>query len=163
MVFGDLGHAGPKVRFASEIAVEVRDRDRDARLLGVVEFVCQDTKADHECGYAFVCKVITHLSRGVGVIVVDIVTSKQANLHQAWADMTDGPEIPGVPRGEPNIYAVSYGPRMHGESPVIDVWARPLAVGAGLPELPLALKGYGCVAIDLNATYTEACRRNRLA
>lgn len=160
MVFGDCGNAGPKVRFASEIAVEVFDADR--RLLGVVEFVGQDTKADHECGYAFACKLITHLSRGIGVVVVDIVTSEQVNLHQAWADMTDGPEIPGVPRGETNIYAVSYRPRMEGESPVIDVWARPLDVGQPLPEPPLGLKGYGCTPVDLDATYTEACERSGL-
>ena len=162
VAFGQCIGGGPRFHFASEVAVEVRDRERDGRLLGVVEFVCLDTKADHDSRYAFACKVITHLSRGVGVLVIDIVTGERANLHQAWADMTDGPSFPELSLGEANLYAVSYGPRMDGETPVVDVWARPLAVGQGLPELPLALKGHGCVRIDLDATYTEACERSGL-
>lgn len=161
--FGQCEGGGPQFRFASEVAVEVRDRERDGRLLGVVEFVCRDTKADHALGFAFVCNVITHQSRGVGVLVVDIVTGDRANLHQAWADMTDGPSFPELSSGEANMYAVSYRPRMEGESPVIDVWARPLAVGQPLPELPLGLKGYGCIRVDLDATYAEACERSGLA
>jgi len=44
----------------------------------------------------------------------------------------------------------------------IDVWPHLLTVGEVLPTLPLALRGHGCVPLDLEATYLETCRRSRL-
>jgi hypothetical protein len=44
----------------------------------------------------------------------------------------------------------------------IDVWLTPMALGQPLPVLPLALRGDGCVPLNLEATYTEARTRSRL-
>lgn len=41
----------------------------------------------------------------------------------------------------------------------IDVWPTALALGQALPTMPLALRGYGCVPLDLEASYTEARQR----
>jgi hypothetical protein len=38
----------------------------------------------------------------------------------------------------------------------------PLAVGGPLPTMPLAVRGLGCLPIDLEATYTEARKKGRL-
>ena len=94
------------------------------------------------------------------MIVIDVVTTRTGSLHDLWADTTTSPTAKLTP--SPSLYAVSYGPRMDGETPVIDVWARPLALGQSLPELPLGLKGYGCMPVDLDASYTEACERSGL-
>jgi hypothetical protein len=44
----------------------------------------------------------------------------------------------------------------------IDVWTAALAVGQPMPILPLVLNAEICLPIDLEATYTDACRRRRL-
>ena len=43
-----------------------------------------------------------------------------------------------------------------------DLWREPLAVGQALPALPLAVRGLGCLRIDLEETYMEARRRGRV-
>jgi hypothetical protein len=55
-------------------------------------------------------------------------------------------------------YAAAYRPRGQ-----VDVWWVELAVGRPLPVLPLALRGRGCLPLDLEGLYTETCRRARLA
>jgi hypothetical protein len=45
----------------------------------------------------------------------------------------------------------------------IDVWTAPLAVGQPLPVVRLALNAELTLPIDLEATYTTACQRRRLA
>src|SRR5436190_282474 len=67
-----------------------------------------------------------------------------------------------------DLHAVAYRPvreSAKGTGPVtehIHVWPAPLAVGQELPLLPLGLDRGLCVPLDLEATYTEACRRGRL-
>jgi hypothetical protein len=64
---------------------------------------------------------------------------------------------------ETALYAVAYRPaRREPGGDQIDVWPAPLAVGAALPILPLALRGGPTLPIDLETTYTEARRRSRL-
>jgi hypothetical protein len=45
---------------------------------------------------------------------------------------------------------------------LIEAWPAVLAVGEALPRLPLALRGFGMVPVDLEATYEEARQRSRL-
>jgi len=146
--------------FPDDILVEIKDTHRDYRVVAVVELVSPANKDRPEHRSDFIGKLTTYLSKGIGVIVADIVTTRTENLHDLWADRTNAPAAKLTPR--PALYAVAYRPRMDGESPVIDVWARPLDIGQPLPELPLGLKGYGCIPVDLDATYTEACERSGL-
>ncbi len=55
------------------------------------------------------------------------------------------------------------GPSGGDEGEQTDVWLQPLAVGAPLPVLPLALTSELSLPIDLETTYVEACRKLRLA
>jgi hypothetical protein len=64
---------------------------------------------------------------------------------------------------EHHTYLCAYRPIHREQKDVIDLWHWPLAVGAVLPEVPLALKGYGCVKLELEATYLEACQRLRIS
>jgi hypothetical protein len=61
-----------------------------------------------------------------------------------------------------HTYAACYRPVRRAEQNLIDLWRWPLAVGAALPAVPLPLTGYGCVRLDLEATYSEACERCRI-
>jgi hypothetical protein len=59
-------------------------------------------------------------------------------------------------------YATAYRPAHRQERNEIDLWREPLAVGQPLPTLPLAVRGLGCLPIDLEATYMEAKQRGRI-
>jgi len=61
------------------------------------------------------------------------------------------------------LYAVAYRPVVRQEQEVFDVWPTALALGQPLPTLPLALNAELAVPLDLEGTYTAACRRRRLS
>jgi hypothetical protein len=63
---------------------------------------------------------------------------------------------------ECRLYAAAYRPVRRKGKDLIDLWHWELSVGAALPAVPLALKGYGCVRLDLEATYLEACQNLRI-
>ena len=94
-------------------------------------------------------------------MVVDIVTSRHANLHDelmALLGHTEGFTFP-TPTA---LYATAYRPAHRQERNEIDLWREPLALGQPLPALPLAVRGLGCLPIDLEGTYTEARKRGRI-
>ena len=60
------------------------------------------------------------------------------------------------------LYATAYRPAHREERNEIDLWRETLGVGQPLPTLPLAVRGLGCLPIDLEATYMEARQRGRV-
>src|SRR5205807_10651237 len=111
---------------------------------------------------AFVAKCASYLAQGVSLIVVDVVTNRHANLHNDLMRLMEAAPDLDLP-ADVTLYAVAYRPVRRGERVEIDLWRRPLAVGAPLPTLPLRLTGDLFVAVDFEAAYQEACRRRRLA
>jgi hypothetical protein len=93
--------------------------------------------------------------------VVDVVTSRAANLHDEIVRLlsNDGPFL--FPLG-PSLYATAYRPIRRDKAEQTEVWLAPVAVGRPLPVLPLALTAELCLPIDLEATYVDACRKLRL-
>jgi hypothetical protein len=146
--------------FPDDIEVQVFDTRDGAILVAVVELVSPGNK-DRQTRRGFAAKCAAYLQRGLGVVIADVVTSRHANLHQELVNLLNQPEAAGMP-AETSLYAVAYRPARRQERNQIDVWAVPLAVGAALPVLPLALRGAGCVPLDLEVTYTQARTRSRL-
>jgi Protein of unknown function (DUF4058) len=141
--------------FPDEVQVRVFDRFRDRRLVAVIELVSPANKDrdDHRDDFAMKCAA--YLRRGVGLLVVDVVTVRHFNLHGELVrvmGLAEGRRM----SGDPPTYAASYRPVREGDKNRIDVWAYPLTVGEPLPAVPLALMGFGCVPLDLEATYTSA-------
>jgi hypothetical protein len=95
------------------------------------------------------------------LIVVDIVTSRHANLHDELMALLGHGEGFRFPTPTA-LYATAYRPAHRQERNEIDLWREPLAVGQPLPTLPLAVRGLGCLPIDLEGTYMEARRRGRI-
>lgn len=147
--------------FPPEVLVEVRDEARDYRVVAVVELVSPGNKDRDEYRNQFAAKCLSYLAKGVGLVVIDIVTSRRANLHNALVRLA-GHDPRFLMAGDPPTYAVAYRPVRRGQANLTDLWRHALAVGSPLPAVPLALKGYGCVRLDLEATYTEACERSRI-
>jgi hypothetical protein len=147
--------------FPDDFAVLVQDQLDDARLVAVVELVSPGNKDRPESRRAFAIKCAAYLQHGIGLIAVDIVTSRQFNLHNELVGLLDWGE-PCQMRADAGLYAVAYRPARREQKNEIDIWPTALAVGGALPLLPLALKGSRAVPLDLEATYTDACRRSRL-
>ncbi|HEY3788451.1 MAG TPA: hypothetical protein VGL71_06325, partial [Urbifossiella sp.] len=102
-----------------------------------------------------------YLAKGIGLVVLDIVTEGATNLHNLMVNLANQ-DAKFEMAGDPQTYAASYRPVLRKREKSIDLWHWPLQVGSELPTVPLALKGFGCVALNLEATYTEACERCRI-
>jgi hypothetical protein len=147
--------------FPDDFEVHIRDRLEDARLVAAVKLVSPRNKDRPESRRAFGAKCAAYLQRGIGLVTVDIVTSRQFNLHNEMIGMIGlGDEF--AMRAEATLYAVAYRPLRRQEKNEIDVWPTALNVGTPLPLLPLALKGAQPIALDLEAAYTDARQRSRL-
>jgi hypothetical protein len=149
------------ISFSTEIKVEVRDATDDYRILAVAELVSPGNKKEKGERERFAAKCLSYLSRGIGLVVIDIVTNRLWNLHNVMLQLAEKNPKFEMPN-DPSTYVVSYRPAHRNKEDLIDLWQWPLAVGAALPAVPLALKGFGCVRLDLEATYAEACERSRI-
>ena len=137
--------------------VKVYDERRGTRLVAVVELVSPANKDRDENRLAFVAKCAGYLQEQVGVVVVDIVTSRHANLHQELLEMFQRASAIST-----DLYAVSYRNRKAQGKWRLDLWPFPLAIGTPLPEIPLWLAGQLAVRLDLEGSYEETCRVLRI-
>jgi hypothetical protein len=146
--------------FPDEVEIQVLSIESGPVLVAAIEIVSPGNKDRDEARRAFVGKCTAYLAQGVGLIVVDTVTSRSANLHDELMRFLGLAEpflfAPGV-----SLYTSAYRPRRVPDDR-IELWPVPLAVGAALPTLPLALRNSITVPIDLEDTYTQARRRSRL-
>jgi hypothetical protein len=69
----------------------------------------------------------------------------------------------GLVFSEPTpLYATAYRPAHRQQRNEVDLWRETLQVGQASPTLPLAVRGLGCLPIDLESTYMEARARGRI-
>ena len=92
-------------------------------------------------------------------MLIDIVTTRQANLHNELVYLLDAGEQ-FLLLLKP-LYAMTYRPVRREDAAEIEVWPATLAMGRPLPLLPLPLDQTIFMPLDLGATYTEACERSR--
>jgi hypothetical protein len=147
--------------FPDDLEVQVCDTDRGARLAAVIELVSPANKDRSDHRRAFSVKCAAYLQRGIGLVVVDTVSSRRINLHNDLI-LVLAEEGAGSMPADITMYSAAYRPVHRNERNEIDIWAAPLTVGQLLPTLPLALRGNGAVPLDLEASYTEARQRSRL-
>lgn len=129
-------------------------------LVGAIELISPANKQGNANRRAFVSKCLSYLSQGVSVVIIDIVTSRRANLHRRLLKLLKSPEGALMPDG--TLYAAAYRPTIRKKKPEIDIWPMPLALGEPLPTMPLRLTGDLFVPVELDATYAEACKRLRI-
>lgn len=89
------------------------------------------------------------------------MTSRNGNAHE---DLVAVLNLPNEFRlsSPTGLSATAYRPVGEPDRREVDAWYEPLTVGAPLPEVPLWVRGFGFVPLDLEATYPEACQRSRL-
>lgn len=147
--------------FPDAFEVQVISTEAGPRLVAAIELVSPANKDRPEHRRAFAVRCASYLGQGIGLILVDVVTSRTANLHDEIVRLLpDGG--PFVFPAAPPLYAAAYRPVRRDETEKTEVWLTPLAVGRPLPVLPLALTSELCLPIDLEAAYADACRKLRL-
>ncbi len=140
------------------VEVSVFSRSGGPQLAGAVELVSPANKDRQSHREAFVSKCLTYLQAGVGLVLVDVVTERLADLHRELlvrlgvADPGPGPALSGS----------AFRPVERDGVRVLDVWREPLAVGQPLPTLPLWLRGGLCLPVELETTYERTCVEQRV-
>jgi hypothetical protein len=129
------------------------------QLVGAIELVSPANKDRPASREAFTAKCQAYLQQGVSLAIVDIVTNRNANLHEELLVRFRHDDDPAW---EPPLYATAYRPvRRNGEA-FLDIWRNELTIGEPLPTMPLWLRDSICVRVDLEATYRRSCREQRI-
>lgn len=144
------------VEFPDEAEVEIRERRAGRPLVGVIELVSPANKDRDATRDTFVSKCVTYLSRGVGLVIIDVVTERHANLHNELVRAIGGGDAHVMP--DTPIYVSSYRPvhRRKTGANEVEMWPFPAVIGQSIPTLPFWLKGGPEVMLDLEGTYAAA-------
>lgn len=150
------------VRAADLDAFEVRVMNDESgpQLVGAIELVSPANKDRPEARNAFAVKCAAYLQQMIGVIVVDVVTTRTGHLHDAL--LTTLRCGNGGERTSPDLYAAAYRMRPATHDHQLDVWYETLRVGGKLPVLPLWLNARDAVPVDLASSYEATCRSLRI-
>lgn len=129
-------------------------------LVAAIELVSPGNKDRDEERRGFAAKCAAYLQQGIGLIIVDIVTTRKGNLHNELVQLLGVGEK--FLLGSEELYATAYRPIRRPRAKRIDVWNSELGLGKALPLLPLALDRDIVLPLDLEPPYMEACQRSRL-
>lgn len=151
----------PVASIVDVVEVLVYDREGGPVLAGAIELVSPANKDRAEHRDAFVSKCAAYLQQGIGLIVVDVVTSRGGNLHGELLARLDASSHAASMQAE--LYAVAYRLALRSDEPNLDIWHHSLTLGQPLPALPLWLRGALCIQVDLESTYQRTCDEQRIA
>jgi hypothetical protein len=140
--------------FPDDIEVQISEGRHLMQLAGVIEFVSPGNKKEDDERVAFVGKCAAYLQRGIGLVIVDVVTNRLANFHNELMQAIGGKRPPLM--SDTPTYVTGYRPARREERNVIDIWTHPAVVGQPIPAVALALRRGPLVTLDLEGTYTEA-------
>lgn len=140
------------------VEVLVYNTEGGPTLAGAIELVSPANKDRPEHRDAFVSKCASYVQQGIGLMIVDVVTERTANLHGALVSRLNAQEKPvSAP-----LYAASYRLVQRKEATQLDLWHQQLSLDKSLPVMPLWLRGNICLQVDLQATYERTCREQRI-
>lgn len=152
--------------FPDDIEAQVFATTASATLVAAIQLVSPGNKDQPETRRAFAAKCVSYLTRGIGLVIVDVVTSRLANLYNDIVSLLGQGDPfllqPGLLQPGMKTYAVAYRPSRRAQGDQIEVWPVELRLGEPLPSLPLALWNAGVVPLGLEAIYSQACHRSRL-
>ena len=152
-------HTIPMAILTDTVEVVVFHREAGPTLAGAIALISPANKDRPAHCDAFVSKCAAYLQQGVGLVIVDVVTDRRANLHN---ELLARLGASGMVSWEAELYAVSYRPVQQAGQPRLAMWETAVTVGDALPTMPLWLQGNLCFPVDLDATYNRTCREQRL-
>jgi hypothetical protein len=140
------------------VEVTIHAEEAGPTLVGAIELISPSNKDRPEHREAFTAKCETYLQQGVGLLIVDVVTSRHANLHRELLTRIGAESPPG----NMQLYAAAYRLVRRSDEAQLDIWAEELSLGQPLPSMPLWLAGHLCIQTDFEATYQRTCREQRV-
>ena len=145
-----------------DVRVEIFADPDDPRLAAAIELVSPRNKDRPRAREAFVSKCVDHLRHGRGLVVVDVVTTRRADLHgELLAALGVAAAAGAVPT--PVLSATSYKPvGAHDQVGQLLAWTMPLEIGQALATAPLWLAADLAVPLDLEASHSAACADLRI-
>jgi Protein of unknown function (DUF4058) len=142
------------------LAVNIFNTEAGPVLAGAIELVSPANKDRSTTRSAFVSKCETYLRQGIGLIIVDVVTGRKANLHNELLVRLGAGNTSLL---NADLYATSYRAIERNGNPYLDIWQEQLAVGCVLPVIPLWLRGEICLPVELDNIYDRTCREQRIS
>jgi Protein of unknown function (DUF4058) len=138
------------------IEVRVYDEKSGRRLVAAVEIVSPANKDRPEHRRAFVSKCLGLLQELVSLVVVDIVTTRGANLYSELLEAI-GQSDPLLSRDSSAPYVAACRSAKAQTDWLLETWAYPLAIGQSLPKVPLWVADDFAVPLELEESYEESC------
>jgi hypothetical protein len=134
-----------------------------AELRAAIELVSPAGKDRAGSRRTFAAKCAGYLKHGIGVMIVDIVTARRADLHAELFDTLGVKSRRAAWRSPTGLYAVAYRAVTVRKAPRVEVWPEPLALGEVLPVMPLWLSLDLSVPVRLEESYLTTCRSLRIS
>lgn len=149
----------PLILVTDTVEIAVFNNEAGPILAGAIELVSPANKDRAGQRDAFVSKCAAYLQQGIGLVIVDVVTSRRANLHdELLARLNAAPTA--STSGE--LYTSAYRPIERGGEAKLDIWQEFLSLGNQLPTMPLYLQEGLCLPVELQATYERTCIEQRI-
>jgi len=140
-----------------DVRVEVLTDDGDPRVAAAIELVSPRNKDRPRAREAFAAKCADYLGRGCGVVVVDVVTTRRADLKADLLAMLGADPADPAVEASGALSAVSYRPVLRDGDGQLLAWPAALELGRPLPTVPLWLGADLAVRLDLEASHSAAC------
>jgi hypothetical protein len=141
--------------------IQIYKQDSGWKLVAAIELISPANKNRPSHRRTFATKVASYLQQGVSVVTVDVVTERQANMHDELVGLLHLPDSFDW-QSPTGLSAVVYRVVRVKEQERLDVWPYPLAVGEPLPTVPLWLRPDLAVPLELDLTYNTTCQTYRL-
>jgi hypothetical protein len=148
--------------FPDDIEIHVVDVENRRRLVAAIELISPANKKEASEREAFISKCAAYLHKGIGLVIIDVVTERKWNLHDELIHRCGQGAAYCFEAATP-IYVVSYRPVHRGKRNEIDLWKWPLQLNEALPTAALPLKGGPIHALDLEMTYLAALDKGGLS
>ncbi len=142
-----------------DVRVEIFADDGDPQLAATIELVSPRNKDRAQARAAFTAKCADYLRRGCGLVVIDVVTTRRAELHAEL--LTElGAHVASTASG--SLSAVSYRSIGREEAGQLMAWPIAVEVGQLLPTVPLWIGADLVVPLDLETSHAAACTDLRI-
>jgi hypothetical protein len=142
--------------------IQVFDDEEGPRLVAAIELVSPANKDRRSNRRRLAVKCGSYLQQGIGLILVDVVTSRSGNLHSELLQLLEVVDDASA-LAKDDRYATAYRTVPAAETTQLQYWTERLNVGAILPTMPLWIAPEVCLPLDLEKSYLAACAKSRIA
>jgi Protein of unknown function (DUF4058) len=146
--------------FPDSFEVRIINTEGGPQLVAAIEFVSPGNKDRPLARRNFAAKCASYLAQGIHVLIMDVVTSRTANMHHAILDLMEIADF-RMP-ADTRLYATAYRAVRRESREEIDVWPATFGIGDRLPSLPLYVAADLAVMVDFEAAYLQTCRLLRI-